>query len=286
MQNQLFSSRVFRPLTLAVLASGAAAWSFLGPQPALLVGADLNNTSNAFIQPQDPALSGGGRDQTQQFGDVLTSDGSASLQIGRLGTDVLIGGPMDDVLVGGTEHFNPMNRDRAFGGAGQDVFLWSPGDGSDFFDGGEGVDALVFGLMGEIVNNQLVFQVTNDQQAGEVFVDPATGLPLMNVTNSPGFCEIVDDSSSPNAAAELDGLGLDHLARFVIRSIADDFAAGVQNTDNGLRVTLSLKNVEVLICASRDGGAIEAYNMTVSPPQLVPLAWALNRVPSLASIVQ
>lgn len=258
----------------------------MGPLHTLEIGSDLNATNNPFVQPTDPALSGGGRDQTLQFGDILSATSGPGLLIGRLGTDVLIGGSYDDVLVGGTEHFNPNNRDRAFGGDGQDVFLWSPGDGSDSYQGGPGVDALVFGLMGEIVNGQLVFQVSTDQQAGEVYVDPTTGLPRMDVTNSPGFCNIIDASSTTNASAELDALGLEHLAQFVIRSIADDFANGVQDTDNGLRVTLHLKDVEVLVCASRDGGTIEAFNLTVSPPQQVPLAWALNRVPSLASIVQ
>lgn len=289
MQTQSNHARLTRPLALTVAVSvcSAAAWAVAaGGIPNLLVGSDSNSVSNPFIQPVDPAFSGGGRDQTLQFGDILSATDAPSLQIGRLGTDILMGGTEDDVLVGGTEHFNPSNRDRAFGGAGEDVFLWSPGDGSDFFQGGPGIDAVVFGLMGEIQNNQLVFQVTNDQQAGDVFIDPSTGLPIVDVTNSPGFCQVIDDSSSPTSAAELDALGLDHLVQFVIRSIADDFANGVQDTDNGLRVTLHLDDVEILVCTDRNGGVIETFNLTVSPPQLIPFAAAVDRIPSLGQIVQ
>ncbi len=278
-------------LFFAATLVGSAAAVIAVVQGGVEVGSDTNSTANAFVQPQDPALSGGGRDQTQQFGDVLRGDAGAGanfddLLIGRLGVDVLLGGLDDDVLLGGTEHFNPQNRDRAFGEEGDDVFVWSPGDGSDFFDGGSGTDALVLGLMGEIENGQLVFRVSTDQQAGDVFVDPATGLPQVDVTNSPGFCEVVDDSTDANSAAELDALGLDHLVRFSIRGIRDAFEAGQQTTDNGLRVTLHLKDVEILVCTGRDGGVIEAFSLVTSPPTQLPLHTVLARLPKLGQMVR
>ena len=287
--SSLFANRTASFAAAGVLAAGASAATFalIG---TIAVGSDLNSTANAFVQPQDPALSGGGRDQTLQFGDVLMGDGDAQglddLLIGRLGVDVLMGGYDDDVLVGGTEHFNPQNRDRAFGGEGEDIFLWSPGDGSDFFDGGPGIDTVVFGLMGELDAGQLVFRVSNDQLPGEVFVNPATGLPQMDVTNSPGFCEVLDDSTSATSATELDELGLDHLVRFFIRGINNSFQNGTQNTDNGLRVTLHLKDVEVLICTSPSGGQIEAYNLTTSPPTPLALSTVTSRLPKVGLIVQ
>ena len=241
-------------------------------------GSDLNSAENPLIQPQDPALSGGGRDQSQQFGDILVGTRWNDLLIGRLGTDFLVAGAGDDVMVGGTEHFNPSNRDRAFGSNGDDAFLWSPGDGSDFFAGGRGHDAVFFGLMGEIdESGELVFRVSNDQQAGNVFVDPRTMLPLMDVNNSPGFCEVVD-RSTPGAAAELDALGLDHLVRFVIRGIRNQFEAGERDDDNGLRVTLSLNSVEFVVCATREGGETEILDLRYSPPRAV----SIEQVPSKA----
>lgn len=276
-----------RRLATAALVSTTAlsAWA-LTMVPNAIIGGDLNSSDNPFVQPQDPALSGGGRDQSQQFGDVLSGTSEDDLVIGRLGVDFIQGFAGDDVLVGGTEHFNPANRDRAFGGTGSDIFLWSPGDGSDFFDGGPGIDVVVFGLMGELDDmGNLGFGVSMDMQAGDVFIDPVTGLPLMDVPASPGFCEVIDESSSPEAAAELAALGVDELVQFFIRGIANSFGS-TQNDDNGLRVTLHLKDVEALVCTNRDGGLIEVVNLTVSPPEIIPLSDVTRRVPNLAALLR
>lgn len=249
--------------TLALSPSARAALG--GIVPNLQIGSDVNSAGNSFVQPQDPALAGGGKDQSMQSGDVLFGTGGTDLQIGKLGTDILIGGAGGDVQLGGPEHFNPSNRDRAFGGPGSDVFLWSPGDGSDLYDGGPGIDTVVFGKLGEVVDGAVVFEVFKDQLAGETFVDPVTGLPILDVTNSPGFCQVIDKSSTTNTT-ELDSLELDHLVRFFLRSFSQSFAAGEQADDNGLRVTLHLKSVERLVCTTEAGGEIVVLDLTTSPP--------------------
>ena len=193
------------------------------------------------------------------------------IQIGRLGVDILIGDNGRDIQIGGLEHFTdgPNRSDRAFGGARQDIFLWKPGDGSDFFDGGRNDDAIVLGLVGEPgADGQPEFAVVNDGQAGVVFLDPHTGLPLVDVTNSPGFCPVIDARSRDGAAGQLTALGLDHLVQFVLRGVRDAFEAGGQNEDNGLRVTLHLKDVEYVVCASREGGVIEVIDLRQSPPMI------------------
>lgn len=233
------------------------------------IGADNNSIENPFVQPQDPALSGGGRDQTMQFGDVLFGSWRDDLIIGGLGTDIIAGGRGDDVIIGGIEHFNPSNRDRAFGGKGNDIFIWKPGDGSDLWNGGRGHDVVVFGVIGENVGGNVEFKVLNDQKTAEVAIDPKTYLPLVDVTNSPGFCDVVDASSNPEAKEELEALDLDHLVRFSLRGIADAFEDGKQNEDNGLRVTLHLKDVETLVCTNRNGGQIEVVDLTSTPPRLI-----------------
>jgi hypothetical protein len=48
-----------------------------------------------------------------------------------------------------------------FGGPGDDVNLWAPGDGSETFVGGPGLDAIIFGATDR-----------------EVLADPATGVRL------------------------------------------------------------------------------------------------------------
>ncbi|MCH9696709.1 MAG: hypothetical protein K0U68_01270 [Gammaproteobacteria bacterium] len=233
------------------------------------IGADNNSVNNPFVQPQDPALSGGGRDQTMQFGDVLFGSWRDDLQIGGLGVDIMASGSGNDIVIGGIEHFNPSNRDRAFGGRGNDIFIWKPGDGSDLWNGGPGLDVVVFGVLGEDVNGVFEFKVSNDQQTAKVAIDPETNLPLVDVSGSPGFCDVIDKTFSENAKAELDALDLDHLVRFTLRNQADEFKNGEQATDNGLRVTLHLKDVEILVCTNRDGGKIEVIDLRRSPARLI-----------------
>ncbi len=249
------------------------------------IGTDANSGNNPLVQPgdcevqadgslacADPALAGNGRDQSLQFGDVLRGSREGDLQIGLLGSDVLLGGGGDDVQLGGIEHFTPGNRDRAFGGRGADIFIWKPGDGSDFFDGGPGRDALVFGLTGENgPGGEPVFEVVNDGQAGDPFIDPETLLPRVDVTNSPGFCQVVDPASGSEAGQDLDALGLDRVVRFLIRGVADAFDAGAQENDNGLRVSLHLVDVEFVVCTSRAGGEVEVLDLRQSPARVIGL---------------
>jgi hypothetical protein len=246
---------------LAAAHAGQAA-----ADPRLLIGADNNNPDNPLVQPADPAEAGGRRDQTLRFGDVLRGTKRDDLMIGRLGVDVLFGGRGADVMIGGPEHFFPVSSDRAFGDSGDDVFVWAPGDGSDLFDGGRGVDAVVLGLVGEVQDGVTVFDVEGDQRAGEVFVDPDTGLPQVAVFSSPGFCPVIDASSSVDSAEQLAALELDHLVQFVLRGRRDAFDAGDQDEDNGLRATLHLRDVEFLVCASRAGGIAEVLDLRDSPP--------------------
>jgi hypothetical protein len=253
-------------------ASAAAPWSPLA-RPAVLglmivagpwfspahgaeqIGADNNNAENPFLQPEDPALSGGGRDQTLENGDILIGTRRADVQIGLLGIDTMLGRAGNDVQVGGPDPGSP-NADRAFGGSGADAFFWQPGDGSDFFDGGPQADAVVLG-------NILI-----DEETGLPELDPESGLPGIDVTGNGGFCEVVD-GADPEDAAALEELGLDHLVRFFARGAADSFAAGDQEEDNGLRVTMHLVDVEYAVCAVREGGAIEVFDLRVSPPNVI-----------------
>jgi Ca2+-binding RTX toxin-like protein len=259
---------------LAVVGLLAASTGFAQGQgggraiSSVTIGADNNSTANTFLQPADPALSGGGRDQTLQFGDILIGTNLDDLQIGRLGVDVMDGGKGSDVLIGGPEAGSTApNADRAFGDTGNDIFIWAPGDGSDFFDGGKGTDVLVIGAI--------------DRTDGEVTLDPESKLPGVEVTNNAGFCQIVDPSTSTNSVTNLTALGLDRLVLFFARGPADSFEAGTQTTDNGLRVTMHLRSVEILVCTNREGGAIEVFDMTVSPARPLPFESLSARVQAI-----
>jgi hypothetical protein len=131
---------MFAVAALAVVSVMGTAYGALqgndnGKRAQVLIGADNDTTGNGVIQPV-PAPP----DQSLSKGDQLTGGSGSDMIIGRLGTDVILAGAGDDVMVGGTEGGQPApplpNSDIAFGGTGSDTFVWSPGDGSDAFVGG------------------------------------------------------------------------------------------------------------------------------------------------------
>ncbi len=260
-----------RGLAIAIWMLWVGATFAVG-MPSVVIGTDRNAQDNPFVQPSDPAELGFGLSQSLLFGDVLTGDSTPGgdsqedVLIGGLGADLLLGGFGDDVLIGGPEHFNEFSSDRSLGEQGRDIFIWSPGDGTDYVDGGIGTDAMVVGLLGEVVDGVPVFSIPRDEQAGNVFLNPDTNLPRVDVSNTPGFCRVVDASSQPDAGMELEALGLSHLVQFIVRAEVEN---GPEDGNNGLFRTLHLKDVEYLICASEAGGEIVVLDLTVSPPQPV-----------------
>jgi len=259
--------------TLLLLSFGITGFS----QAGVIVGNDLNSASgtNTEINTIYSANRGsnGGGDQSLQFGDHLTGTSSDDVLVGGLGIDVLFGNDGDDIILGGTEDFNGLNRDRAFGNAGDDIFIWAPGDGNDFFDGGTGNDVLILSLVGESRDNAgeedgtPFFGVNNSQDFDGIFLDE-DDLPYVDVLNGPGFCEILD-----SATTGISELNLDHLVRFSLRGVANNFDQAViadpdvdQSTlDTGLRVAVHLKNTEFVVCGSRGGDEIDVFDLRVSP---------------------
>lgn len=259
-----------------------------------IVGTDRNSIESPLLSlnSQGP---GGSPNQSLRSGDVLQGGPSDEVLIGGLGVDVMLGGDGSDVMIGGTEDFNSSvdgdnngsdNRDRAFGGNGDDTFIWAPGDGSDFFDGGPGTDVVIFGVLGEErdsdgnTNGAPFFNVNPGGTTGSldfdgIFLDAETNLPTVSTSTSPGFCTVLDQSTNPT---ELAILSLDHLIRFSLRVIANDFESGVRTDDDGLRVSVHLRNTEFVVCTKRNavaGGGdvnVEVLNITTYPPTPASLA--------------
>lgn len=230
------------------------------------VGSDLSTKNNPLLS-LNPSGPGGSSNQSLRAGDILQGNEGDDLLIGGLGVDVLFGGAGDDIIIGGTEDFNSSvdgdelkadNRDRAFGQDGDDVFIWTPGDGSDFFDGGEGKDVIILGIVGELkdadgsTEGAPFFNVNPSGEGSKDFDGIYTdenGQPKIRVSNSPGFCSLIDTQVYADELAELE---LDQIIRFTIRDIANAFDAGVRSDDDGLRVAVSLKNIEYVVCTRRD----------------------------------
>ena len=75
----------------------------------------------------DVLIGGSGNDQ------LFGQDGNDTL-LGKGGADLLFGGIGNDILTGGD------GDDQVFGEAGNDRMIWNPGDDSDLFEGGTGID--------------------------------------------------------------------------------------------------------------------------------------------------
>lgn len=255
------------------------------PGFSVLQGSDANRKSSPLLS-LNPGGPGAASNQSLRAGDVLqASPDTDTVMIGALGVDVLVGNDGDDIMIGGTEDFNSSvdgdnlgsdNRDRAFGNGGSDVFIWTPGDGSDFFDGGDGVDVLVLGLLGENQDNEgntdgaPFFNVSpgaGSQNFDGIFLD-ANNKPTINVSGSPGFCTVLAAGDDPEV---FDALDLDHLVRFSLRGVANAFDQGLRTDDDGLRVAISTRNVEYLVCTDRETG-ISVLDLTTTPATVVDLS--------------
>jgi hypothetical protein len=241
-----------------------------------IIGKDIN-INNGPTERINKIFSGnkgtnGGGDQSRQYGDILYGTASDDVIIGGLGIDILWGKDGDDILIGGTEDFNPLNRDRAFGGEGEDIFIWAPGDGNDYFDGGDDTDVLILGLIGENKNatndedEAPYFDVSDNGDFDGIFLDDS-GLPLVKVASGPGFCEIVEQDDTYSEA--LQALKIDHLVRFILRTKRTDFLAS-ENTDtplsdDGLRIAMHINNVEFLVCGGQEAGTFHVFDLSVIP---------------------
>ena len=142
------SHKVFKLLIISVLTSFVLAALLQGA--GTLIGPDDDNNLNVFIQPV-----GETDKQHMEDADLLFGDGSGNLQIGMLGADTIMGGDGPDIMAGGPENFrageDPItgeqrgsNSDIILGEDGDDINIWSPGDGSDAFLGGNGFDTMIF----------------------------------------------------------------------------------------------------------------------------------------------
>ena len=264
----------------------------------VITGTDLNSafseeSSISALYSANRGSNGGG-DQSLQFGDVLQGTPYNDLIVGGLGIDILFGGEGDDFLIGGTEDFNSFNRDRAFGQEGEDSFIWSPGDGDDFFDGGPGLDVVFLTLIGESKDDNgesasaPFFSVNPPSKAGSQNFDgifeQSPGVPVINVAGGPGFCEVVERDEENKQG--LEDLGLDHLVRFILRGPRAAFDAADSSfdpatLDDGLRIALHLKNVEFLVCAGKTADTIRVLDLRVVPAQEVDISSLPTRAASL-----
>ena len=113
-----------------------------------------------------------------------------------------------------------------FGGPGDDVNLWAPGDGSEVFAGGPDKDALIFGATDREMDPDSATGVRLPTLLSGVDGFPQ-GIPTANVSGLTNFCT-VEASPSP---------GYDYLVRLVTpqATFSRQCASGTSNRCSAAR---------------------------------------------------
>ncbi len=207
-------------ILVAGLAAGAASAVVVPGTPAkdVHVGLDNDTRSNTFIQP--PGVTAR---QDMDRTDVVFGRGNDDLLVGNRGSDTLLGGPGSDILVGGPDHGATPSSDVLDGDLGDDVGIWSPGDGNDVFVGYDGTDTMILGDLATTAGGTLRLTKQLGREVPHVTVD---GLPHDG-------CDLVP-------VPESEHLGVQYLVRFTV--------------DGVITSTIRLKDVERVLCPSPNAG--------------------------------
>ncbi|MBD2327005.1 calcium-binding protein [Alkalinema sp. FACHB-956] len=165
--------------------------------------------------------------QIQVFGlggnDTITIDESKGALptariFGGLGDDIIKGGSAIDYLYGeaGNDFIDGNGgNDFAFLGAGDDVFQWDPGDGSDFVEGGLGLDTMIF----------------NGSNGDEIFDFSANGDRLRFFRNLGNIVMDTNDIErvDVNALGGADTITINNLATTDVKDIRLNLGASIGN---------------------------------------------------------
>ncbi len=168
----------------------------------------------------------------------------------EIGVDTIMGGGEADILVGGPENFRTgkdpntgeqrgSNSDVLLGEDGNDINIWSPGDGSNAFLGGKGHDSMIFAPLIHPNKDKNQVPSTSNFNSREIVKVNIDGLPQFSCS-----IEIV-----PALA------GLLHY-QFIVR-----FAV-----NGDVKVTVRLADVERVLCPSANVGKVQVANLTSNQP--------------------
>jgi hypothetical protein len=212
----------------AVAATGAVAPGTPGKD--VTRGADNDDVTNTFIQPPGVTAK-----QHMEKTDVVFGRGGQDLLQGNLGSDTLVGGRGADILIGGPENFTAPNSDVLLGDEGNDINIWSPGDGSDAYVGDKGRDAMVFAPFVLKANGAIKTEWFHGRR-----------VPRVDISDQPTFsCTIVKVPAAEK-------LGAQFLVRF--------------NLNGSPLVTVRQKDVERVLCPSPQPRRLLSANLTRANP--------------------
>jgi Ca2+-binding RTX toxin-like protein len=193
----------------------------------------------------------GGNDSFSATGNL-----AALIQItvdGGTGNDTLLGSNGIDVLIGGdNEDFvdGQQGNDVGFLGAGNDVFQWDPGDGSDIVEGQAGVDKMLF----------------NGSAGDEIFEASANGGRVRFTRNLGNIVMDLNDTEriDLNALGGIDRVTVNDLSGTDVTAIANNLAgviggnAGDGAADN---VVVANSNDEDVIAVTGQGAHLQVAGL-------------------------
>lgn len=214
----------------AVTVAGQAAVIPGTDGPDVHFGLDNDNAANTFIQPPGVVAK-----QHMDNTDVVFGRDGKDLLVGNLGSDTIPGGKGADILVGGPEDFTAPNSDVLLGDKGDDINIWSPGDGSDAYIGDEGYDTMIFAPFVEETDGTLVLETYRGRE-----------IPRVDISSQPEFsCTIVKVPANEE-------LGFQFLVRF--------------NVNGTPAVTVRQKDVEQVLCPTDVAGKAAVADLTDAYP--------------------
>ena len=229
---RLAGAALLAAVTVATGAATAMATVDPGtPDKDVHIGRDNDNAANPFIQP--PGVQA---PQHMNDTDLLFGRGNADLLVGNNGGDTLLGGTGPDILVGGPDRGGDRRDDVLVADDGDDVAIWSGGDGNDIVDGNAGIDTLIVGpVLANSTGLRLDTWTLN------------RAIPKVNLAGATNqVCELVP-------VPESEHLGVQYLLRLSLQG-------------GPLQNTLRLKEMEAVVCPGPYAGTARVVDLTAGKP--------------------
>jgi Ca2+-binding RTX toxin-like protein len=248
--------------TFTVTANGTRVrFDRLSPAPFSL---DIGTTENLVVNMN------GGDDSFSATGNLaalisVTVDGGAGNDtiLGGNGADLLIGGDGNDFIDGN------QGNDTAFLGAGDDVFQWDPGDGSDTVEGQAGLDRLDFNGSGTNEN----FDISANGE--RVRLTRSVGNIVMDVNDVEGIIVralggadnvVINDVSGTDLA--LSGVAVD-LAGVLGSAIGDGAADTVTVNGRAGNDAINVSLVNGVIFTTGSPSTVAIFNAEAANDRLI-----------------
>lgn len=253
----------------AFYVPGTSTLAILGDATNNVISVGRNSAGDLLINNGTVQINGTRASASNtRFISIFGFGGNDTLKIdetnGKMPQAVLVGGEGNDTLIGGSgidflfgDSGNDIvdgngGNDQAWLGAGDDTFIWDPGDGSDRVEGGAGLDRMIFNGS----NGNEVFDLSANGSRLKLFRD------LGNIVMDTASVEAVDI----NALGGTDKITVNNLAATEVRSVnlslESLFNNGIGDTQADQVILNGTDNADTIAVVA---GSSLAYQVTGLP---------------------